>query len=633
MPDQFEAVIYYASTGMNAAVHPSLLGKSDVSRMTNCKLQDQLPTTRPGIRFFPLDGDTENFSRDPIQGATYFNPSLGQTQKTFGPDQDSIIVAAGGRKYQVFIRDGAQRVEVSDITSGLLTDPDAYLVHLFQAEHYLIGQDGISDCFIWPGEGLAFFSKGYNIKNKDASQLANGGSVGVYAHGRIIQVVNGNQILVGDIVFKSDQTTPADILKTTEQLYWATGANFGTPANMGEVRGINFLPLRNTLYGHADVLLHCRTGVMSLDVSQYPRTNWANLQLTSIALLDTGASGPYSIALYNGDQIFRSRAGIQSLRSAAATADLFGNPQSPVSEPVQTWFDADFEQYLRDVCCAKWQTQNRLLVTTGQWRETRWRGAEGILSLNFMPLGIVQPQQWAWEGLWTLPPGHESVAQIVNATVNEADRTFFIGTSRQDFYNEETGAVNFRNFVAEVDPTLTTDVLPDGTEVPISSQVQSREFSGEDRTMMKELTSGTISLRGVQGDLVWGVWVRAESQGDWIYWRGDRSRQCDAQTVPADRCATSPDCPDCLLNAQPRQVVFGLGDGPAACKGARAWQFLVRWAGYAQLEYLRLGYQNADVNPGGMTLPAGQCSGKTSLCGNYSDVEYSHPDDWQKLIP
>lgn len=632
MADVLEAVIYFANGGMNAALHPSLLNKDNVAVMTNCRLQDNLPTTRYGMRFYPLDGQTEDFVQDNIQGAAFYNPSLGQSSLTFGENEDTLIVAAGGRKYQLFIRDATRTIEVSEITSGLLTNEAVYMAHLIQAENYLIAQDGISDCFIFPGEGDAFFSPGYNTQNKDASRLANGASLGCYAHGRIIQVVNGNQFLVGDIIFANNLTTPKDVLNTSEQLYFASGANFAAPSDQGDCRAIAFLPLRNTLYGHADVMCHQRLGVMSLDVSQYPRTNWENLPLTSIALLDTGASGMYAIALNNGDQIFRSRVGIQSLRSAAANDDLFGNPQSPVSEPVQLWFDQDVERLIRFTSCAQWGTQNRFFATVGQWCQSKWRGADGMVALNFMPLGVVQPQNWAWEGLWTLPPGHESIVQVVNGVFREQDRTFIIGTTRQTEYDFDTGKLGFRNFVAEIDPMLPYDLLEDGTQVPISAQCISREFSGPDRTVIKQINYSTVSFRNVIGDLEWGVWIRKDSVGDWTFYRGGKSKQCEAPTITGEPCGEDVPCA-CIIATQPREVVVELGTPPGDLIRARALQFLVRWRGCAQLEYLRLAYEIADPAAGTTVLQSGSCSGRNVSCSNYDDYEYSSPlNRWEAQI-
>lgn len=629
MADLFEAVIYFANGGMNAAIHPSLLNKDNVSRLTNCQLVDNLPTTRFGIRFYPQDGDTENFTKDNLQGACFYNPSLGQGSLKFGVNEDTIIVAAGGRKYQVLINDATRSVEISEITSGLLTDAVVYMVNLFQAENYLIAQDGISDCFIWPGEGNAEFSTGYNTQNKDASKLANGATLGCYACGRIIQVVDGNRFLVGNIIFENNLTTPKDILETSEQLYFATGANFAAPTEMGDCRALAFLPLRNTLYGHLGVMCHMRSGVFSLDDSQYPRSNWENEPLTSVALLNTGAAGMYALALNDGDQIFRSRVGIQSLRSAAADDDLFGNPQAPVSDPVQMWFNQDLGQLIRFTSCAQWGTQGRFFSTVGQWCQSKWRGADGIVSLNFMPLGIIQPQNWAWEGLWTLPPGHESVVQIINGIFKEQDRTFMIGTTRQGEYNFQTGELGFKNWVAEIDPTLTFDVLEDGTQVPISAQCISREFSGADRTMFKEIMNAAVSFRNVQGDLTWGVWVRADSRGNWIFYRGSKSRQCDAPTIGLP-CGVNVGC-ECIYQTQPREVVTEIGECPI--KRSRAWQFLVRWTGFAQLEYLRVSYQEGDAAAGQTILPSGTCAGRNVQCGNYADFEYSDPvNRWETAI-
>lgn len=619
-----EIVLDFATGGMNSALHPSSLTKEFVSRMTNCRIHEQCPTTRFGVRFMPVEGEVEDFRKLPIQGASFYNPAMGQSQHRFARSSDTIIVAAGGNKLQLYVDDADGKAWVSNITGGKLTDSHVLLVHLAQAEQYLIASDGVSDCWIWAGQGLPFFSTGYNTVSKEDSRLANGANLALYAHGRIIQLVDENKILVGDIIHKNELTTSRNILETTEQVYWATGTHFAAPSSLGEARAIALLPLRNTLHGHADVIVHFRNGAMSLKVDHYPRSQWSELALAKHALLDTGAQGPYAVAVVDGDQFFRSRTGLQTLRSAAAASDNEQNPQKPVSGPAQDWFNADHQRFLRYACVEKWLLHRRVFSTTGLWVESSWRGARGMVSLNIEPVRTVSSGQWAWEGLWTMPPGHENIVHVVNGIFNERDRLFLVCTGRDH--------TTFTNSIGEVSPWLEHDVMEDGTKVPISCQVMTRAISGENRHIMKEWQRGKLTFRNVIGDLAWGVWVRKDSQGPWTLWRGSKTCSlADDCSVPSV-CETEICDESGLLGALPQELPLELGEIPEKCRIARSLQFLIRWKGMASLDNLRITLADtADPESGTISLPNG-CLAKITAC-DYNDHEFSDPSNrWEDKL-
>lgn len=624
MPQLDELVLDFSTGGMNSAVNPASVDKNVVARMTNCRIDRQCPTTRFGIRFHALDGEVEDFRKLPLQGAAFYNPALGQSQRRFGNDRDSIVVAAGGQKLQVHVDDAGEISLVSNITGGRVTDEHVMLVHLAQAENYLIASDGVSDCWIWAGSGQAFFSTGYNTVDKEDSRLANGASLAIYAHGRIAQLVDGNKVLVGDIIHKNSQTSPKNILETTEQVYWATGTYFSAPSNLGEARAIALLPLRNTLHGHADVFVHYRNGIISLKLDHYPRSQWSELALSKHVLIDTGAQGPYAIALVDGDQFFRSRTGIQTLRSAAASSDNENNPQKPISGPVQDWLDNDYQAFLRFSEVEKWLLQRRVFATTGLWVESSWRGARGIVSLNVEPVRTVSQGQWAWEGLWTMPPGHESVVHMVNGIFNDHDRMFLLCVGRE--------GTDFTNSLGEMRRELLADEMEDGSEVPISCQLITRSVSVNNRLIRKAWQNGSIYFSGITGDLDWGVWAREDGEGAWQLWKSGRICTDAAPCASSKPCAPEEHCGD-LLAPAPQSTRIGLGTFPDELKNGRSVQFLIRWRGVATVEAMKVYFSDsADPGDAGMEEPE-SCLAKPIAC-DYDDFEYSDPlNRWEDNIP
>lgn len=607
MPNIQEVVFSFVVDGVNDSVHPALLPPTSVARMTNCRIKDQLPTTRYGVRAHKLGQDSTEFRKLNIQGAAFYNPTLGSSQQSFGPDLASIVSSAGGKKYHIsFGPTGV--VSVSDETNGVEGVPTVHLAWLYQAENYLISQDGASNTWIWDGTSPATASPGYNEVSPERSRLPNAATAGAYAHGRIVTVVDGKKIIVGDIIHKSNLTNPKNILETTEQIYFATGSFFSPPSNMGEVMAIAILPLRNTQHGHDDVLVHCRYGVFSLKVDVYPRSLWSEQAISKHLLLDTAAVGPYAIILYDGDQMFRSRNGVQTIRSAAAQANILGNPQQAISEPVRSILDPDSPNLLRFVSMAKWASQHRAFCTTGLWIDGAYRGGRGIVALNMLPQGSYSSESRAWEGLWTFPKGFSKPVQLINGLFGDSDRLLMLCTEKVDRYT-------FNNSLVELDPSLKNDVLEDGTSQRISCQVISRAMPAQALDKKKSWHDGRAVFRNVQGCLDWGVWARASEGDKWEKW-------ASGTFSAPDYC----DVADCLQDPKSYFVVRNLGDCPKSLRNAYTMQLLVRWRGYAQLESVRVGLEVAD-NDDKPSMACEDAVVEMAPC-DYNDFEYSEDEPW-----
>lgn len=611
---------------MNAALNPVNLPDSFYSRAVNVQLHDQRPTTRRGVKVLPFKNTDDKvrkaFQEDNFQGAMFYNPSKGQSSISFSKDASRIMASVGGKRYQVItqeIQPGNNAVSVEEVAGLKQGNPDLHLAWWYQAENYAIVQDGQADTWIWDGFNPPVFSTGLDQVDKPSSQLANGATVGGYAHGRIIQVVNARQVVVGDIIHKSNLSSPKNILETTEQVYWATGSYFNPPSSMGNIVAIGILPLRDTQHGHGDVMLHCEDGIFSLNLNIYPRLSWVEQPMVKHVLLETGARGPYAIALYDGDQFFRSRHGLQSLRSARGESQLLGNPLNPISEEVDTFLIRDYESYVRFTSVAKWAIARRLLLTVDPWVRGKYRGSRGIVSLNFAPVSSAQTEK-AWEGLMTFPPEIANPIQVVNGLYNGRDRTYMVASGGDRC-----------NRVVEFTSDGKNDVLEDGSVERISCQLITKALVGDNLFSTKEHNLGVLYLVGVEGLLDWGVWVRNNECDNWTYWRQGQicARSEDGCCEGDDECDLRDFCQ--------HQVDLDLGDMPDEVKNARKVQFLIRWKGVASIEGIKVIHSvgDPDENSG---APDGAFDDECDKCLDtrhdciYNDYEYSSAEDrWEDM--
>lgn len=582
MPDA-QLAFTDARGGMNAFDPPHTIATNQLARMVNCTLVDGLPTTRPGGRVVPLTGAVKSWVSDaPIQGCIFYNPAKGQGGLVLAESLSTFAVVAGGRKLLVELKGGCANPTAvpRDISNGFQSNAQNHLAWLSQWEDLLLVADGEGPTFIYSTVKGARLSLGYNTIDKNKSEVPNGATVLCYAHARGVAVVNSRNILVGDSLFATDLTSSSNLTGFIDQVYWATGQYFFPPSSMGAINAAAILPLKNTQHGHGDLMFHCDDGVFSLDLNQYPRSNWANLQMVRHALLQAGATGPYAIALQDGDQIYRTRKGAKTLRSAAASEDLEGNPEETISTQVDTWFSGDYPRWLRFASVNAWGDTRRILFTTGPIVQGSFRWHRGIVSRN-TDASLTQPNTPAvWEGLWTFHPQCAGVIQLVNG--------LFDGQERQFFWARGTDE---KNRLVEISQRLREDVLEDGTMRPIRCQVITRAIDAGTPWQKRQYNTVRLYLRNIIGKVRWGVWFRPDENPAWRFFR--------AGTVDAPDFSFELDTP--LTSPEKRAVSIALGDLPTVCNGtsnvneSRSLQFLIRWEGYCTLESLRVGHTPDDL--------------------------------------
>lgn len=564
MPDTF--LMRYPVGGMNHASPATLLAPREAAEMVNCRVSSSTVRTRPGVRVHELP-ETEGLA---FQGACFYNPSQGLSQQVQGEDESMIVFSAGGRKFKVSVTDESVEnsdIQVSEVLGVAPTNPIYHLVWMAQAENYIIAQDGNSSTWIWDGDTPARFSPGYNTTDKESSRLANGASLVAYAHGRVVQVVNGRQVLVGDIIHKDGTSSSANVLGMTEQVYWATGSFFSPPSALGMIMAVAPLPLKNTTHGHGDLVFHCEEGIFSLDITLYPRESWVDNAISKHLSLDAAAAGFYAITLYDSDQIYLTRNGLHSLRSAAQINQI-GNPQRPLSERVGRYIERDSAELFRFASVCKSVRDNRLFVTTDHLIDDAvHRGARGILSLNFRP--SPSEESICWEGLWTLPAEAYLINQVVSGVFSSRERTFAFVTGKDR-----------KMRLVEFSQNLNHDITVDGKEKAIEWQVVTRADVLGNETSNKTWEDGVVTLKNVVGQASVKTFIRND-QCDWIPYR-------EACFEGADECTYG--------MPSSREYRLDLGKPPSAIKPCRWVQLLIKVTGQASIETVRM---TASIDKGG----------------------------------
>jgi hypothetical protein len=623
MPDIQEFIFLDAIGGMNGSEdNPAAVGANEYARATNVQLVDRLPTTRPGVIVREFQGAdpaaSARIREDNIQGAAFFNPAQGQGGIALAASNNMMLISAAGRRYSgAFVGRGcAAQFVITDQSNGVFGDPSLHLAWWRQLENIALCQDGEGLCWVWNYPAAATFSPGYNTTTKPASAVPNGGSVMGYSHGQGVTVVNSRAILVSDPLNFSDLASAIDLIKYTEQVYWNTGTFFRPPTDLGAITAAEILPQSNTLHGQGDFMVHCNEGVFSIDLNVSPRSAWSSTPMVKIALLGTGATGPYAIAIHDGDQWFRSRMGIQTLRSAASDSQLAGDPQQSIAEKVRPFYKSDYRRWLRFASVADWSIANRYFCTVSPIVQGRYRWHRGFVVANVRvsksepeSQGVLLAIQTrsAWEGLWTMPREAAGVIQFVTWPQESEQRQFALcrGADRV-------------NRLVEFTQDLQYDLLPDGTPRRVSCQLITGAKDVKDPFKSKSFLRGTIFWRNVIGQLDWGVWIKPLDETTWTPWQ--------AGTINSQPLAD----PTGLTGAAPQTYAINLPEIPQAVNYTRYVQFLIRWKGYATLENLRMIRSDEDVDQDKLDETRFNVVSFSALPGDYDDFEYSSGSPWLK---
>lgn len=298
--------------GIDAKKNPLLLPDGFAAGATNMKFDEGLAATRPGFEHLKL-GISGKF-----QGFCRFLPSRGMSFKPFAPAIDSVAIAADHAIH--LYPAGAQ-------CAHKICNPVSYegVVHLYQAENYLVAQSPNEDT-TWYEGGLCFVrSPGIGAKpelvneciceveatekellgapnyccydrirytefnaipkesegdepsphdtfiwSKHRNFLINGAGVGTYVHGRIHQE-GPHSIYVSDIIHGRGHLRTDDILLMEEQVLPSMAPPLSTNSALGNLVAMAPMPKQGSANGDGDLIAYYDGGVVSFDTFQFPR--------------------------------------------------------------------------------------------------------------------------------------------------------------------------------------------------------------------------------------------------------------------------------------------------------------------------------------------------------------------------
>lgn len=273
------------------------------------------------------------------------------------------------------------------------------------------------------------------------------GSLMTYGQGRLF-VANSNRFeifaldLVGSHINAATGTTAGgatvyplsdprnSVLFNTENTYLGEGGSLLSPAFMGKIVSLQFLPTQNTTAGTGQLFAFCEFGTASFRVAA-ARASWGSLaEFQTILYQSIGGVGPDAFAQVNGDLFFRSADGLRSYRNAAAEFNSYGN----------TVMSAELDRFLKDepvhllygVSCG-YSSEGRFLMTALP-QETKLVDEnsttnlyfKAVVSLDFNTLSSnLGKTMAAYDGIWT---GLDFV-HILSGDFGRRPRTYFLALS------------------------------------------------------------------------------------------------------------------------------------------------------------------------------------------------------------
>lgn len=463
--------------GMNSGFDPAVISDKQYWLGINVVVRRGRPHTRPDFNrvslFFDTDEEQAQFETGRFQGAKEYKPG----------NAYYLAVMISGRLFVIDVT--TRRVFKIDVDRMNQYVPRCWFC---QVAKYLIVQDGINRPIILD-----------NLTGRKSSaddQEIPAGKVMAFGHGRIFLQISKRNFIAGDI-YKFLE--PDSALKFTEETYLAEGGAFSIDPELGEITGMHFATNLDTSTGDGPLLVCCSNGVKSYAV-QYSRTQWSNLDISKVQLMDAGVVGPNAKSDVNQDLMFWSWEG---LRSWAAIQ------QEPYYRRKYTNQSAELNEVIDDETAfilpymSMIQFDNRLLITVCGEKVISWTDDEealyddyafkAIASLDFDQINnqvssestkIVRSA--SYDGIWTgIHP-----TQLLAMYVGGVRRAFAFDKSRSG-----------KNRLWEITANYTGC---DNGNIPIEAAVYTKAFAGINVAYIEQ----PFSLKRLENTRLWVAGIR-----------------------------------------------------------------------------------------------------------------------------
>lgn len=452
---QLEAGFATLEGGVNSSVAAAIIQPNQVSRAQNVTFRGGYARTRPKFDGVPITWADEEFetwcNSHAVQGKCYYK----------NPSGDALIVASvGGRIFSFRYRGYDFLAQELTPSTGRNSQ---YLPHAWfqQAGPYLIVQDGQSRPIIINGAS----SRRSNI-------MANEVPVGrqmAFVNGRLAVVLNDKRsIAFGDLY----GVTTTSVLEFTEIAGAPEdgGGVFSIPVEAGEITGCVVTAQTDTAAGQGILLVSTDSAVCSFN-PVFQRSQWANIQFQSVALIGSGFSSD-GLAVVNGDVWGRSTDGIRSFIMARREFTGWGN--TPQSREIQSTLEAD-TPFLLDFSDAVY-FDNRLIMTVSP---LGYLGSgcyhRGLAVLNFDGISTLRSKtEPAWEGIWN---GIQPFGLVVGRFAGE-ERCFALAFNSGFEIWEITKTYGADDDTTRIQAFVETRSFDYGS-VLIKKQMQAAEFAAD----------------------------------------------------------------------------------------------------------------------------------------------------------
>ena len=584
------------SQGMNGGMFPAYISDYQYSKGINITCRGGVIRTRPPFNEIILSS---------TDAAVLHNVQYGKFQGMFKyeyEDSDYIAFAFSG---SVYLLNPVTHV-ITDLTAipGIVS-ATAHRLYFCQVENYMVVQDGTGPALIALNTAAAFAV---------APQVPTG-TIMAYGQGRLFIKTGVRSFIAGDINLPN---TPTDVLEFTETDYLAGGGAFFCPTGLGAITGMEFVQQFGTATGLGPLMVFCKQGICSFDVSN-PRLQWQDLSIMRIEAGGNGNVSHMGIVKLNDDLIFRTWGGIEDF------AMVVGEQQqrqriTNLNMEVQPFLDNEDSSMLPFVSACKFQ--DRVLYTIqgekvtalnsngrGGYDEIEDYRFQGLVSLDFSPMnGIatmgatVRP---AYDGVWTgpFPMG------IASGIFNYTERCFLFG-------KDDDGV----NHLFEIGDYPGND---NGT-VPINCRLYTR------------MTPFVVFTGNRPSQIPHSLKTLAES---WIWLTEIRDRVSFQLYSRPDRCFDFHKLSEFCMNA-PLASVTGIV-GNVQCSAKTKWpelsaqgcqqingrpsnvgfefEFCIEWDGQVEISRMMFEAESSSEYP---EIPC-QCTGEVLIGSVRSDYDYS----------
>lgn len=576
--DIFEDWLFSFPQGMNSGVDPLLLPKEQLAFASNSTVRSTFVHPRPPWNDLTLDfgGDAalQAAVEDGLfQGACWYQPDTGP---------ETVMASISGRLFQ-FIPNGLN-AQVFERTGGNPQDPTVVQAWLWQAEFYVIWNDGVNLSVFWDGNanttarstgntnpilattagaaqsvpaigGSAVFNLTapfaspvggtYALESFGLFQVTLLGpgpnditytnlsispafyappmhifginfkpqfpvcKMGVYGLGRIwMALANGRDFIAGDIV-KGPSGTLANqfrdaILFITENTFLFGGGTFTVPGDAGTIRAMRFASTLDASLGQGPLQVYTALKVFSCQ-APVVRAQWTSVTnpILTESLIDSGGLGQNSTIAVNGDTMFRSVKGVQSLVLARRDFATWGNV--PISREMQRVLLTELQSLLPIGSAVTFD--NRMLMTV---RSSLVEGhgvvSDGVIAINFDPISTIQGKAPSvWDGVW---PGL-NVLQLVTGEFELTERCYF-------FALDSGNKIKLR----ELMPSTSTQ-FADNSNTRIYWFFETHAMFGktvDPKRALKCLEDGEIYVDELEGEVLFETFYKPDQWPCWIPW-------------------------------------------------------------------------------------------------------------------